>query len=765
MIRRRVVTAQLLLALALSVAGCSGATMQAASPNLPPSPPGETSVSRVVSSGAAPARAGGVRASAQAFQIPLQAGWNLFSVPFTNLTTFQLNPPAAVLSCYSYDALSGTYSPQAFSQAGFEQSANPYTGYWVFCSSTAQLTLNGDSSAQAQLQTNLVQGWNLVGTPLANDVLATATELDSQTLSSAALAGLLGTQAFVYLPEQSAYQPISYQFGSFPAFQASWVFAFQPGTWSTTALGTSAALTNVTVTPPSLNLTSGTTAQLRFLAGFSDGTTEDLTSQATWSSSSPSLAAASDLGLVTAEAPGSLNVTATFGGLQASSAVTVTAPPVAPPEYLLGVEETPSGNAEYLHVYSVNASSGVPSEVPTSPLQLGSVTPAYYVNIIAHPKLNVFYLSLVNYSGPVVLRAFALAPVTGALTELAGSPFTTADVTLPFSLIDPQGAYIYAGDNFSAQGNATAGLAINADGSLTATPFTAYTPTFTISSGANGAYSQLAGFAGTAPIAYAAYEVVGSGSTFANYLQLLGFNSLTGALTEASPTYSFSPAPAPTSIGGYQVQLAPAIGRLYAFNGAFLNTFALDATGNITGPPVASVLPGVASETSVTSLAFTPSETFCYGGVEDFQNITNGLLGWSVDPSTGALTRLAGSPFSTPPTLSTPPTVYTQTLADYTGRFLYVNSGFANPDVSLEVLGYSIGSDGSLTPISGSPFFSTVNMPRGVTVIPVHSSPRLAALELRRAEHQRGGCESPLGQAAANCRSTLGESQTSRPAV
>src|ERR1019366_6918649 len=112
--------------------------------------------------------------SAQPFQISLQSGWNLFSMPFSTPTTFVVDQPASVLSCFGYNAAKGTYVPQAFSQAGFTQQAgsppNQYQGYWVFCSGPVQLTLNGDNSAQNPLQTNLVANWNLVGTPLSSDV-------------------------------------------------------------------------------------------------------------------------------------------------------------------------------------------------------------------------------------------------------------------------------------------------------------------------------------------------------------------------------------------------------------------------------------------------------------------------------------------------------------------------------------------------------------------------------------------------------------------
>ena len=52
------------------------------------------------------------------------------------------------------------------------------------------LTLNGDDSSQSPLQSNLVAGWNLVGTPLNGDVAASALQFNSQGLGAAATANL-----------------------------------------------------------------------------------------------------------------------------------------------------------------------------------------------------------------------------------------------------------------------------------------------------------------------------------------------------------------------------------------------------------------------------------------------------------------------------------------------------------------------------------------------------------------------------------------------
>jgi hypothetical protein len=98
---------------------------------------------------------------------------------------------------------------------------------------------------------------------------------------------------------------------------------------------TSATLTSAIVSPTSRSLASGTSLQLRYLAGFSDGSHQDLTSAAVWSSSAG--ASVTNLGVVTAQASGSVNVTGTFGGVTGMSVVTVT------PAVITNVSVNPQG--------------------------------------------------------------------------------------------------------------------------------------------------------------------------------------------------------------------------------------------------------------------------------------------------------------------------------------------------------------------------------------------------------------------------------------
>jgi len=98
---------------------------------------------------------------------------------------------------------------------------------------------------------------------------------------------------------------------------------------STTLTVTAATLVSIDVTPPDPSIATGTTQQFTATGVFTDTTTQDLTSSATWSSSAEGVATISNAlgseGLATGNAAGATTITAAFGGLSDSTTLTVTA--------------------------------------------------------------------------------------------------------------------------------------------------------------------------------------------------------------------------------------------------------------------------------------------------------------------------------------------------------------------------------------------------------------------------------------------------------
>jgi uncharacterized protein YjdB len=87
-------------------------------------------------------------------------------------------------------------------------------------------------------------------------------------------------------------------------------------------------LTSITLSPLVSTLAVHTTQQLTATGAYSDGSSRDLTSNVTWSSSSTAAATVDVNGLVTGVATGTASITATLNGITQSMTVTITAPTI-----------------------------------------------------------------------------------------------------------------------------------------------------------------------------------------------------------------------------------------------------------------------------------------------------------------------------------------------------------------------------------------------------------------------------------------------------
>ncbi len=101
---------------------------------------------------------------------------------------------------------------------------------------------------------------------------------------------------------------------------ASW----GPLSSTTTVTVTEAALVSIAVTPVDPSMAAGASLQLTATGTYSDATTHDLTSSATWTSSDPGKATVSAAGLATAVAAGTTIISATLGTVSNTTTLTVT---------------------------------------------------------------------------------------------------------------------------------------------------------------------------------------------------------------------------------------------------------------------------------------------------------------------------------------------------------------------------------------------------------------------------------------------------------
>lgn len=96
---------------------------------------------------------------------------------------------------------------------------------------------------------------------------------------------------------------------------------------NTNATVTNATLSSLAITPNTPALAAGTNTQLHVTAIYSDGSQEDVTTQATWSSADDALLrvenSAGQQGRLTALSIGATNITTSFGGMQVSVSVNI----------------------------------------------------------------------------------------------------------------------------------------------------------------------------------------------------------------------------------------------------------------------------------------------------------------------------------------------------------------------------------------------------------------------------------------------------------
>jgi hypothetical protein len=104
---------------------------------------------------------------------------------------------------------------------------------------------------------------------------------------------------------------------------------------------TAPVIIGLMITPATSSLVIGSTGSLQAIATLSDGTTQNLTSTATWSSSQPAIVGVSSAGVLTAEQVGSATIQAQSNSFNASASLTVT--PLMTVSYFNRVNSIASG--------------------------------------------------------------------------------------------------------------------------------------------------------------------------------------------------------------------------------------------------------------------------------------------------------------------------------------------------------------------------------------------------------------------------------------
>lgn len=182
---------------------------------------------------------------------------------------------------------------------------------------------------------------------------------------------------------------------------------------------TAATVTSVSTTPAALSLSKTTTGQLTAMAMFSDGTTQDITAQATWSSDMPGIASVSDVadskGLVTANNVGNAKVKALFQSFSDESAITVT------PATLRSISVTPPSASVAKGLSQQYKATGVYNDDSTQDL----------TSLVTWASSNTTVATISNASGS---KGLAKGVSEGTVTITAVDPDTKIEATATFTV-------------------------------------------------------------------------------------------------------------------------------------------------------------------------------------------------------------------------------------------------------------------------------------------------------------------------------------------
>ena len=113
-------------------------------------------------------------------------------------------------------------------------------------------------------------------------------------------------------------------------------------------------LISITVTPANSNIAAGASQQFMATGIYSDGSTQDITRQAAWASSSSAVATINAGGLATGVSDGSTTISATLAGVVGSTMLTVQPPPLA-----IATTSLPPGVINMVYTATLTANGGM----------------------------------------------------------------------------------------------------------------------------------------------------------------------------------------------------------------------------------------------------------------------------------------------------------------------------------------------------------------------------------------------------------------------
>ncbi|HYX52978.1 MAG TPA: Ig-like domain-containing protein [Candidatus Limnocylindrales bacterium] len=200
---------------------------------------------------------------------------------------------------------------------------------------------------------------------------------------------------------------------------------------------TTPVISFLTVSPDGLTLGAGVKQQFTATATYSDGSSQDLSSGVTWSTSDNTLATVNSTGLVTTVAAGTITITATLGSINDSATLTVV------PAKLLSISVSPSNPSIALGTTEQFTATGNFDDGSTQ--QLTSVT-------WSSSDVNV---ATINASGLATSTGTGPATITATSGSVSGSAsLTVTSAALVSIVVTPNPASMAIGttQQFTATG-------------------------------------------------------------------------------------------------------------------------------------------------------------------------------------------------------------------------------------------------------------------------------------------------------------------------
>jgi len=403
---------------------------------------------------------------------------------------------------------------------------------------------------------------------------------------------------------------------------------------------TARVLTAITLAPASPSVPAGEKQQFTATGTYSNGTTQNLTGSATWTSSAATIATVSRGGLATSLAQGTTTIAATSGTIQGSTALTVTAPVLTSISVTPAAPSVAAGHTEQFTATGTYSNGTKQNLTSTATWTSSAAT-----------------IATVSSGGLATSLAQGTTTITATSGTIQGS--ATLAVTAPVLVsiaVTPGTASVAAGytQQFAAMGTYSNGTTQNLTSTATWTSSAATIATVgsgglatSVAQGTTAIIATSGTIQGSTTLTVTASVLTsiavtpGATSVAAGYTQqftAMGTysNGTTQNLTSTATWASSAATIATVSSGGLATSLAQGTTTIAATSGTIQGS----ATLTVTAPVLASfaVTPGSASVAAGYTQQFTATGTYSDGTT---QNLT-GTATWTSSAATIATVSSGG---------------------------------------------------------------------------------------------------------------------------